>query len=1121
MSQTLESARHNLPIGMVNISGTNHLSDSHLTRISRQLSDIISQKNEILFRKLFGSTENVLKHLQVKRGLQTPSPSLSFPDRVEFEDLRHVSEWGRNCSMGIDNASVSSRRVQCGENIIHYSQRQSLQYFLYNSVVSNKMIHALIVAALLCFMVDLIDEEKYVYGWKWSLMIFLSMIILVSLQAFNEYARQYAFLSLQEVENQLRPVTVWRYFGIEPTYENPESSVASLSRSTGSHPRMQGEFRAQEIPPSSLVVGDVFRISPGVQLSCDALLLRCNAPIEVDELLISGEGEDQQKDVNSDFFLIAGSSIRETSGEGLAVACAVGMESSRGRDVTFLQGTRRNKKALLQKQLHRFTAQCLAWSALLAAFTFFLLLLKDLFLIHAKGGIRVFLSGIFFNAITALMLVVLAVSEALPLAVTIAVSHAMREIIKEKAVPRSFAACETMGSTTVLCADKTGTLTKPWAHISLIITGLTPFRIPMDEEKNMGKDKLTVAVVESDKEVFRYFPGDYARAVPPRPRPPSSRIVMSFPWNPKTVKLFFNTLAWSSLNPSSGKPINKTAAAVLAIASRISFSSVSPSSEQGSSSSDMKSAMERIIVFPPNCYKRFPLTSREKFGITVVADVERALQHTYLYGGAEIVLSKCSAFLSSAGRVEKFTPATFGAHKKMIEDHSAMGLRLLCFAAASQVLESDWTENSADLTYHHISSSSAHYCLVAILGHEEILEDGVIPSLKRCHLAGIQVVMVSGDAHLTACNVGIRCGLLNVVDTPFATLTGSVFRQLDDAHLLSTYIPCLRVLSRATPADKQRLIYLLQLHDPSAVVGMVGDGSNDVLAVRKSDIGFAMSHGSIAAKNEADIILLDSFSGVVSAIVWGRTIRDNIRKFLQYQLTVNLGGCLGAFFGAVMGEKYFSPLRPVQLLWLNLIINSLAAFALATEPPSREVLLKPPERESSFIVTTSMGIGVAMQTFLQLVIHFLLLFVGLALWQDEQMDAHNRLLSSPSQDVPSTVSEVHVTFIFNAFVWMQIFNFFNARLLELQQPLFEGIRENKQFLCTLASVGLFQIIIIHYGGDILMTVPLTISEWIFSLLIGLTAFPIGSASRWISWKMERRIKHDQWSLWRRDSERKR
>lgn len=1065
---------------MATVAATNdklssNSASSNLAIVSRQLATVIGRKDALLFRNLFGSTDAVLDILNVKSGI--------------CGDASILNADGNGCA-GIDYASVPFRRSQCGRNVISYTQHQSLKCFLHHSVGSNTLVRILLVAAVLCLVVDLIgEEETRVYGWRWSIMIFLSLFILV-FHASHEYFRQDLLFPVKDALSQTGDVTVWRYSAVVHGARLPP--LPSLPNST----RVNHEFHEYHIPASSLVVGDVFRIAPGDQLSCDALLLSSDAPILLDEYLISGECEEQQKEVEGDVFLVSGSLIHAGSGVGVAVVCAVGMESSSGQALVSLSGARQHERTPLRRQMQSLANWCLRWSSLFAIFTLFLLTLKDGYL-YFSLGYSFSLSHFFSNCITALTLVVLAVPEALPLAMAWTLSHTVQQVARRNSVVRSFVACEAIGSTTVLCTDKTGTLTKPSDHISLILIGLTPFHTSTNDP--MSAPANVLRTVPNDFHGEKVDGGYNGRAATSPHVFDGASILITLSWPMNAVKLFFDALAWSSFNPALGMPMNANASAVLRMSTRLAFSPMTATAGSSAAVSyDLNAAIATIAATCPTSSKRFLPNAHEKLGATVVMDSCKGCVFVFLYGSADLVLSKCNAYLSRTGQAEMLTPVTLDAHQKRIEEYSAKGLRLWSVAVASEPLPNASADTLlTEWTRHRCNS--LHYCLVATAGREELLQDEVVSSIRHCHAASIRVVMVTGDAHSTACNVALRCGVLQKTTEPYATLTGSLFRQLDDVQLSRMYLPRLRVLSRATPLDKKRLIQLLQQGDPSGVVAMVGDGMNDVFALKTSDVGFVMSSGSTVAQSAADIILQNHFGGTVSAIAWGRTARDNLRRFLQYQLTVNLGGSLEAFFGALLDKTNISPLRPVQLLWLNLMLNGFAAFALAAEPPGDDVLRRLPEREDTRIVTTSMQIGVVVQTFFQLLIQFALLLIAphLLRHEDTSSDSTYAFKSTAKHDVLSS-------FIFNVFVWMQIFNFFNARLLSAHKSLFSGIWDNKRLVYTVGSIGVVQILLIHFGEPILMTVPLTFSEWFFSLLIGLTAFPIGFFSRWVPLAMERK-----------------
>ena len=358
---------------------------------------------------------------------------------------------------------------------------------------------------------------------------------------------------------------------------------------------------------------------------------------------------------------------------------------------------------------------------------------------------------------------------------------------------------------------------------------------------------------------------------------------------------------------------------------------------------------------------------------------------------------------------------------------------------------------------------------------EEPLRAEVPEAIAICKQAGIKVIMLTGDSVTTATRIAQKCNMLS--DPNGIVLDGPQFRRMDDDEVVRL-LPNLCVLARATPLDKLRVVNCLKW-DPMQVVAVTGDGTNDAPALKAADVGFAMNSGSDIAKRASDIVLLDdNFVGMVKATMWGRNVRDNIRKFLQFQLTVNLAACVVAFVGAVINSQNLSPLKPVQLLWLNLIMDTLAALALATELPSDGLLQKAPESKGTPIITRNMLISIGLQSSCQLVIQmFLLLF------------AHR------SFEV-QYFGDYHLTLVFNCFVLLQVFNFFNARLLHGESRLFENWNKSMVLLYIVLSIVVAQVLLVQKGGRFMSTVPLTVGAWIFCSVVGSVSLLIGFVVRY-------------------------
>lgn len=794
---------------------------------------------------------------------------------------------------------------------------------------------------------------------------------------------------------------------------------------------------AAEVPSEDVVVGDVAVVFSGMALAFDALLVDGNG-FTCDESSVTGEAEQVSKSVDTDPFLISGTNLVDGC-DGLALVVAVGASSFAG---TIAMEVREGKKETpLQEKLTQ-VADTIGKCGLAAAiFTFVVLLLKEMWLVFFGGG-RFYAMKFFENLTTAVAIVVVAVPEGLPLSVTLSLAYSMKRMLADGNLVRHLAACETMGGATSICADKTGTLTQTDIRPrSLWIAGMS-FDLRSDTV-----DVSRAAVV--------------ARHI-------ADAVVFNF-------------------GQHYGN--NTTAEALLAVVQKI----------QGSIG--YNAALE-IRTLDKSRLHRFAFSSVRKEGSTVVRVPSGAVAH-YVIGAAELVLRRCQHSLSFDGVRVPLSRETRQFCETAITEMAASGQRTVSIA---------YSERTANWSELPRVAPDDPLTLIAIIGLEEPLRPEVPNAVATCRAAGIRVRMVTGDNLATAMNIAQRCGLTQGVPAASAgpsavsvcdasdtaallptsgmlsggsvssggvAMEGSVFRELSDEHVISNVLPNLVVLARATPLDKKRLVQLLRRSSPLEVVAVTGDGTNDAPALKAADVGFAMNSGSDIAKQASDIVLMnDNFVGVVKAAMWGRNVRDNIRKFIHFQLTVNIVACVVAFIGAVINTQNLSPLKPVQLLWLNLIMDTLAALALATELPSEALLARPPDRKDAPVISPFMWFGILSQSAFQLASQIMLLTVG------------HRAFGVRSY------GDEHLTLVFNCFVMLQVFNFFNARLLHQDADVRVGLQRSQGLLFIVGAIFVTQVAIVQRGGRFMSTVPLTVSQWLACMAIGSASLPVGALARW-------------------------
>ncbi|RAQ40356.1 calcium-translocating P-type ATPase, PMCA-type [Arthrospira sp. O9.13F] len=592
----------------------------------------------------------------------------------------------------------------------------------------------------------------------------------------------------------------------------------------------------------------------------------------------------------------------------------------------------------------------------------------------------------------AVAVIVVAVPEGLALSVTLSLAYSMRKMTKQNNLVRRMHACETIGAATVICSDKTGTLTMNKMQVQEINFPSFSHDIP--------SDLLTEAIAANSTANLEQHENQKSKAI----------------GNPTEAAL----LLWLEQN-------------------QIDYLSERNRFE-----------VKQQLAFTPDL----------KYMVTLGISAINNQEIMHIKGAPDIVLGHCSSYLSEKG-VITLTPESRRLISQELKNCDAGGMRTLGFAYIPQPqLEGDDlnVDDRQDVVW------------LGFVAIADPVRPEVPEAVRQCRQAGIDIKMITGDSLLTAAQIGSQIGIIDENDTSEAYITGSQLREMDD-ELASKTLKKVRVIGRARPQDKQRIVQLLQAQ--GEVVAVTGDGTNDAAALNQAQVGLAMGSGTFVAKEASDIILLDdSFRSVKQAVLWGRSLYQNIQKFILFQLTINVVACIIALLGPFIGINL--PFTVIQLLWVNLIMDTFAALALATEPPSERVMEVPPRNPEDFIISPAMSssiftVGAA----------FLVILVGFLLYiqSDHQVTAYE------------------LSLFFTSFVMLQFWNLFNAKCFGSKDSVLSQLWQNPSFLAIAGVIFIGQILIVQFGGSIFRTVPLCLTDWLW--IIGGTSLVlwIGESNR--------------------------
>ncbi|XP_011261210.1 plasma membrane calcium-transporting ATPase 2 isoform X6 [Camponotus floridanus] len=918
----------------------------------------------------------------------------------------------------------------------------------------------------------LVDDDEAKYGWIEGLAILISVIVVVIVTAFNDYSKERQFRGLQ-------------------------------SRIEGEHKFSvirQGEVK--QISVSDIVVGDICQIKYGDLLPADGILIQSN-DLKVDESSLTGESDHVKKGESFDPMVLSGTHVMEGSGKMLVTA--VGVNSQAGIIFTLLgaavdqqeqeikkmkkeakkqrkkkslpgeepveitgnshvtggggggkheggenhhaappasavESTGKKEKSVLQAKLTKLAIQIGYAGSTIAVLTVVILIIQfcvTTFVIDGKPWRNTYANDLVRHLIIGVTVLVVAVPEGLPLAVTLSLAYSVKKMMKDNNLVRHLDACETMGNATAICSDKTGTLTT---------------------------NRMTV--------VQSYICEKMCKSTPNFSDIPSH--IGEFIIQAISINSAYTSRIMESQDPTelSLQVGNKTECALLGFVLALG-----------------KKYQTIRDDYPEETFTRVYTFNSVRKSMSTVVPRKGGGYRLFTKGASEIIMKKCAFIYGREGHLETFTrEMQERLVKNVIEPMACNGLRTISIAYR------DFVPGKAEINQVHIDNEPNwddednlvnNLTCLCIVGIEDPVRPEVPDAIRKCQKAGITVRMVTGDNINTARSIALKCGIFKP-NEDFLILEGKEFnRRIRDnhgevqQHLLDKVWPKLRVLARSSPTDKYTLVKGIidsKSTESREVVAVTGDGTNDGPALKKADVGFAMGiAGTDVAKEASDIILTDdNFSSIVKAVMWGRNVYDSIAKFLQFQLTVNVVAVIVAFIGACAVQD--SPLKAVQMLWVNLIMDTLASLALATEMPTPDLLLRRPYGRTKPLISRTMMKNILGQALYQLSVIFTLLFAG-----DLMLDIDTGRGVAAAGGGPTQ----HFTVIFNTFVMMTLFNEFNARKIHGQRNVFQGIFTNPIFYSIWVGTCLSQVVIIQYGKMAFSTRALTLDQWLWCLFFGI------------------------------------
>ena len=775
--------------------------------------------------------------------------------------------------------------------------------------------------------------------------------------------------------------------------------------------------RRQQVSIYDIVVGDIVCLKIGDQVPADGLFVNGHS-LQIDESSMTGESDHVTIDEAQHPFLISGTKVAD--GYGKMLVTSVGMNTLWGEMMSSVSHNR-DEQTPLQERLNNLTSS-IGKLGLAVAFFVLVVLLVRYFTGNTKddegkteyNGSKTSANDV-LNAVVkivsaAVAIVVVAIPEDLPLVVTLTLTYSMKRMMADQAMVRKLSACETMGSATIICTDKTGTLTLNQMKVTKFWLGQNP--VEKGDINKIAFDLLELI----QQGVGLNTTGSVYKS--------SSSSEYEFSGSPTEKAL----LSWAVLEHKM----------------------------------NMQTLSQSYSILHVEAFN-----SQKKRSGVLIKKKNESIAHIHWKGAAEMVLEKCSSYYDASGNFFLMDGDAKERFEQVIQSMAASSLRCIAFAHKQVVLH-----DGKDIAKEKLTDDSL--TLLGMVGLKDPCRPGVKKAVQDCQNAGVNIKMITGDNLYTARAIAVECGILQPGDNmEDAVVEGPVFRNYSDDQRKAK-VDKIRVMARSSPFDKLLMVQCLKQN--GHVVAVTGDGTNDAPALKEADIGLSMGiQGTEVAKESSDIVILDdNFASVATVLNWGRCVYNNIQKFKQFQLTVNVASWPINFVAAVSAHEV--PLTAVQLLWVNFIMDTLGPLALATEKPTKELMDKAPVGRTEPLITNIMWRNLMAQALYQIAVLLTLQFKGEVIF--------------------GVGSKVKDTLLFNTFVLCQIFNEFNARKLE-KKNIFEGIHKNKLFIAIIGVTIILQVVMVEFLKKFANTERLNWGQWGACIGIAVVSWPLGWLVKYI------------------------